>query len=77
MFHALSAVSQTARLAHCRGQIGAPSRAWPAPGGGGALQNAPSLRRDAPGPRLGTELAAPGANQRTMLGHGAVRLQAN
>ena len=42
---------------------------WRAPG-------CAKLRRGAPRPRLNTELAAPGANRRTMLRHGAVRPQA-
>jgi len=49
------------------------ARAWR---GGGALQDAPSCADGAPHPRLDTGLASSGASGRTVLRHGAVRLQA-
>jgi hypothetical protein len=49
------------------------ARAWRR---GGALQDAPSCAAARHTPRLDTELAAPGANRRTMLRHGAVCPQA-
>ena len=52
VFHALLAVSQTARLGALRGQISAPSRAWPAPGGAVARSRMRQVapRRAAPAP---------------------------
>jgi hypothetical protein len=76
VFHALPAVSQTAHPGALRGQISAPSRAWPALAARWRASGCAKLRRGAPHPRLDTELAAPGANRRTMLRHGAVRPQA-
>jgi hypothetical protein len=49
------------------------ARAWR---GGGALQDAPSCADGAPHPSLDTGLASSGASGRTVLRHGAVRLQA-